>query len=75
MYESDKEGAKPNTFIYTAVVNAAAYTAGDVTEKQNAFRIADKHACRFGEFQLWQTKSCYVWCVHDRMSKFDPGRK
>lgn len=40
MYESDKEGAKPNTFIYTAVVNAAAYTVGDVTEKQNAFRIA-----------------------------------
>jgi hypothetical protein len=40
MYESDKDEAKPNTFVYTAVVNAAAYTIGDSTEKTNAFRIA-----------------------------------
>jgi hypothetical protein len=40
MYESDKEEAKPNTFVYTAVVNAAAYTVGDASEKQDAFRIA-----------------------------------
>lgn len=40
LYESDNEAAMPNTFIYTAVVNAAAYTIGDATEKANAFQIA-----------------------------------
>jgi hypothetical protein len=40
MYEMDAEEAKPNTFVYTAVVNAAAYTVGDTTEKENAFQIA-----------------------------------
>ena len=40
MYESDQDKAKPNTFVFTAVVNAAAYTVGDVNEKQDAFRIA-----------------------------------
>jgi hypothetical protein len=40
LYEADKEAAKPNTFVYTAVVNAAAYTVGDAIEKQDAFLIA-----------------------------------
>lgn len=40
IYEMDAEEAKPNTFVYTAVVNAAAYTVGDSSEKSNAFLIA-----------------------------------
>jgi hypothetical protein len=40
LYEANNDEAKPNTFVYTAVVNAAAYTVGDFKEKQDAFRIA-----------------------------------
>jgi hypothetical protein len=42
LYEANHEEAKPNTFVYTAVVNAAAYTIGDYQEKQDAFRIAKR---------------------------------
>lgn len=33
---------KPNTFVYTAVLNACAYTVGDQAEKAEALRIAEK---------------------------------
>jgi hypothetical protein len=42
MYESGdrSEAARPNHIVYTAVVNAAAYTVGDEAEKLKAFQIA-----------------------------------
>jgi len=40
-YNADNKEAKPNTHVYTAVINAAAYTTGEPEEKKHAFKIAD----------------------------------
>jgi hypothetical protein len=40
MYEADRSRAKPNTFVYTAVLNSCAYAIGDDAEKAEAMNIA-----------------------------------
>ena len=40
MYEADTSRAKPNTFVYTAVLNSCAYAIGDDAEKADAMQIA-----------------------------------
>ena len=40
MYEADKSRAKPNAFVYTAVLNSCAYAIGDDAKKADAMNIA-----------------------------------
>lgn len=40
MYEAGTSRAKPNTFVYTAVLNSCAYAIGDDAEKADAMQIA-----------------------------------
>ena len=42
MYEAGTSRAKPNTFVYTAVLNSCAYAIGDSGEKADALAIATK---------------------------------
>lgn len=49
MYETGRLEAKPNTLIYTTLLNACAYAVGDSVEKIEAFQIATeafKELCR-----------------------------
>jgi len=49
MYESGNSDAKPNTIVYTAVLNACAYTIGDSSAKLESFQMATdafKELCR-----------------------------
>jgi hypothetical protein len=40
LYESNVIGAAPNTVVYTAVINACAYSENDDTDRSAALRIA-----------------------------------
>lgn len=40
MYEEGTSRARPNTFVYTAVINACSYGVGDAAEKATALEIA-----------------------------------